>query len=308
MEVRRVANADQRVGPGVSAYCVADRLDALDRPAWGAGPPPWAPGRREEVGHVERAVGDGGVLDERLALLSKIDILADLSEAEMHAIVEAAPARTFAAGELLYTPHRPVEALFLLKRGRIRVFRISADGRALTTAIVTPGRMFGEMALLGQRMYDNYAEALDDAFTCVMDRAEVHRLLLSDPRIAARIVEILGQRLVEMERRLSDTVFKSVSQRIAAALCALVADAETPGSGSPRGPRQIALTHEQIAALVGTSRRPPPKPWASSPSRACSDWPAARSPLWIRRGLAPKPATPEPVSERHVGRSSRFMP
>jgi CRP-like cAMP-binding protein len=241
-----------------SAYCVADRLDALDRPAWGDDPPPWAPGRREEIGHMDSAgtatVGNGGVFDDRLALLSKIDILADLSEAEMHAIVEAAPARTFAAGELLCTPHRPVEALFLLKRGRIRVFRISADGRALTTAIVTPGTMFGEMALLGQRMYDNYAEAFDEAFTCVMDRADVHRLLLSDPRIAARIVEILGRRLVEMERRLSDTVFNSVPQRIAATLCTLATGAATPDPGSLTGPRQVALTHEQIAALVGTSR------------------------------------------------------
>ena len=138
----------------------------------------------------------------------------------MNAIVDAAPpART--APELLYTPHRPVEALFLLKRGRIRVFRVAPDGRALTTAIVSPGTMFGEMALLGQRMYDNYAEALDEAHTCVMGRADARRLLLSDPRIAARIVEILGRRLMAMEQRLSEAVFSDVPHRVAAALCTL---------------------------------------------------------------------------------------
>jgi CRP/FNR family transcriptional regulator, cyclic AMP receptor protein len=198
-------------------------------------------------------MAEGQVLDDRLLLLSKIDILAGLSTAEMQAIIDAAPARTFATGELLYTPHRPVDALFLLKRGRIRVFRLSADGRALTTAIVSAGTMFGEMALLGQHMYDNYAEALDETFTCVMDRNDVHRLLLSDPRIAARIVEILGQRLVDMERRLSDTVFKNVPQRIASTLTTLAAkqlDGPEPANEAGR----VALTHEQIAALVGTSR------------------------------------------------------
>lgn len=189
--------------------------------------------------------------DQRLALLSKIDILADLSEAEMDRIVEAAPARTFAAGELLYSPHRPVEAAFLLKRGRVRVFRVSADGRALTTAIVEPGTMFGEMALLGQQMHDNYAEALDEAFTCVMNAADVHRLLLSDARVAARIVEILGRRLVAMERRLSEVVFFSVPQRVAATLCALIGD---QAKLAPGAPVQIPLTHGQIAALAGTSR------------------------------------------------------
>lgn len=198
-----------------------------------------------------RAEADRPTADPRPALLSKIDILADLSEMEVDRIVEAAPARTFAAGELLYSPHRPVETLFLLKAGRVRVFRVSADGRALTTAIIQPGTMFGEMVLLGQHMHDNYAEALDEAFTCVMDRADVHRLLLSDPRVAARIVEILGRRLVAMERRLSEAVFLGVPQRVAATLCTLVGDQAT---APPDGPIQIPLTHAQIAALAGISR------------------------------------------------------
>jgi CRP-like cAMP-binding protein len=193
----------------------------------------------------------GGAVARRLAPLSKIDILAGLPEAELDRIVAAAPARTYPAGELLYSPHHPVEAVFLLKRGRVRVFRVSADGRALTTAIVEPGTMFGEMALLGQQMHDNYAEALDEAFTCVMSSADVHRLLLSDPRIAARIVEILGRRLVAMERRLSEAVFLSVPQRVAATLCALISDQATAPPGTPV---PIPLTHAQIAALAGTSR------------------------------------------------------
>jgi CRP-like cAMP-binding protein len=54
-----------------------------------------------------------------------------------------------------------MEALFILKPGRVRTFRLSPDGRALTTAIIQPGTILGEMVLLGQQMYDNYAEALD---------------------------------------------------------------------------------------------------------------------------------------------------
>jgi CRP/FNR family transcriptional regulator, cyclic AMP receptor protein len=141
-----------------------------------------------------------------------------------------------------------VETLFILKRGRVRLFRVSADGRALTTAILSPGTIFGEMVLLGQRMYDNYAEALDGAVVCVMRRSDVQRFLLSDPRIAARITAILGQRLVDMERRLSDTVFKCVPQRIATTLATL-AGRERRHALSARTP-VVALTHEQLAALA----------------------------------------------------------
>ena len=232
----------------LASYCLVDGIYALDQPAGGPAPPPWAPGRREEAAQVEQIAAGY----DKTWCIAEVDIFADLSAAEMDAIAAAAPMKTYTAGEVLYSPHNPVEMLFILKRGRVRIFRVSADGRALTTALITPGTIFGEMVLLGQHMYDNFAEALDEAVVCVMSRADVHRFLLSDPRIATRITTILGQRLVEMERRLSDSVFKSVPQRLAATLTTLAGQQRRYGLG-PRS-AQVALTHEQLAALVGTSR------------------------------------------------------
>lgn len=184
--------------------------------------------------------------------MSEVDIFCDLSAAEMKAIATAAPRKNYSAGEVVYSPDKPVQALFILKSGRVRIFRISVDGRALTTAIITPGTVFGEMELLGQRMYGNYAEAMEESVICVMSRADVNRFLLADPRIATRIAEILGRRLGEMERRLSDTVFKSVPQRIATTLVTL--SAEQRRLGVPPTRQVVGLTHDQIAALVGASR------------------------------------------------------
>ncbi|WP_230396522.1 Crp/Fnr family transcriptional regulator [Streptomyces blattellae] len=189
---------------------------------------------------------------EKTWCISEVDIFRDLSAAEMDAIATAAPMKTYSAGELLYSPSQPSEVLFILKKGRVRIFRVSADGRALTCAIISPGTIFGEMVLLGQRMYDNFAEALDDVTVCVMSRVDVHRFLLSDARISARITEILGRRLTDLEQRLSDSVFKSVPQRIATTLLTLAAETRPRVLGA-RSP-QIALTHQQIAALAGTSR------------------------------------------------------
>ncbi|XEC29568.1 Crp/Fnr family transcriptional regulator [Streptomyces fradiae] len=231
--------------------CLADSADTLAGPPWGAAPPPWAPGRREGP-HLMNPTGDDA---GKTWCISEIDIFRDLSEAEMDAIAAAAPMKAYSAGELLYSPAQPSEVLFILKKGRVRVFRVSAEGRALTCAIITPGTIFGEMVLLGQRMYDNYAEALDDVTVCVMSRADVHRFLLADARISARITEILGRRLADLEQRLSDTVFKNVAQRIATSLLTLTA-AQRPAGPLRPGARhpQIALTHEQLAALAGTSR------------------------------------------------------
>jgi len=194
---------------------------------------------------VEQTAGDD------IWCMAEVDIFADLSESEMENIAAVAPMKTYSAGSLLFSPHQPTETLFILKKGRVRIFRVSPDGRALTTALVAPGTVFGEMLLLGQQMHDNFAEALDDVAVCVMSRVDVHRYLLSDPRISIRIAEILGRRVADLERRLTDTVFKSASQRLAATLRLLARD--QPKRPLTRGV-QLALTHEQLAALSGMSR------------------------------------------------------
>lgn len=229
--------------PSPAAYCL---VGGMGVPRTG-GTAPWAPGPREEVEDVER--------QQRASsepwCMSEVDIFADLNDTEMEAIAAAAPMRQFAPGELLYSPPEPTETLFILKQGRVRIFRVSSDGRALTTAIVTPGTIFGEMLLLGQQMHDNFAEALDRVVVCVLNRQDVQRFLMSDARISARISEILGHRVSQLERRLSDTVFKSVPQRVATTLCLLAQEQQRRPLS--RG-LQVSLTHEQVAALAGTSR------------------------------------------------------
>lgn len=182
---------------------------------------PWSPGRREEDVDIERAAANP---DDRVWCMAEVDIFCDLNTAEMDAMSAAAPMRTYAAGELVYTPHQPLETLYILKKGRIRIFRVSPEGRALTTAIIEPGTIFGEMIIVGQQMHDSFAEALDDVVVCVMTKADVQRLLLGDVRIAARISETLGRRLGEREQRLSDATFKTVPERIAGTLLTLAGD------------------------------------------------------------------------------------
>jgi CRP-like cAMP-binding protein len=189
-----------------------------------------------------------------------------------------------------------ISALFILKRGRIRIFRLSPDCRALTTAIINPGTVFGEMVVVGQQMHDSFAEALDEVIVCVVIKADVRRLLLGDPRIAARISETLGRRLDELEQRLSDAIFKSVPERLAAALTVMSAG---------RAPRplargvQINLTHEQLAGLAGASRETTTKILGEFADQGLIGLGRGRitllQPTCSRMSPAGKPATARPV-------------
>ncbi|WP_312863012.1 Crp/Fnr family transcriptional regulator [Spinactinospora alkalitolerans] len=136
-----------------------------------------------------------------------------------------------------------------VKRGRVRLFRMVEDGRTVTTAIAGPETIFGETKTLGLRMNGAWAEAMGPGMLCLMSDADVRGLLLSDPRIAARVVEQLGQRLADCEQRLTDMVCKNVTERTAGTLCTLAGPAGEGGR-----PVSVKLTHEQLARLTGTTR------------------------------------------------------
>ncbi|MGD9954563.1 MAG: Crp/Fnr family transcriptional regulator [Candidatus Nanopelagicales bacterium] len=194
---------------------------------------------------ADRDRGSPHVLAPGQWRLSEVDIFCDLPPQDMERISASAPMREVPAGTLLLRPGQGNEVLFILKRGRVRLYRVTADGRTLTLSIVDKGDIFGEMQLLGQSLQETYAETLEPSVVCIMSKDDVYRLLLADARVSARIVTALGHRVTDLERRLEQAVFRTVPSRVASTLVAL--------AGSDRG-ADVRLTHEQLADLVGTTR------------------------------------------------------
>ena len=115
---------------------------------------------------AERATGE---LD-KIGYLQMVDIFQDLTEQEMEEIDRATTMSTCRRGKILYMPEDTSEVLFLLKKGRIQLYRISPDGKKLVIDTIGPGAVFGEMALIGQGMHNTFAEAIEDCVLCVMGR------------------------------------------------------------------------------------------------------------------------------------------
>lgn len=207
---------------------------------------PWSPDQREGA-----PLRPGFGSSNGFSCLNEVDLFADLTAAEIQTMDQMAPARMFHRGELVFSQAQPVTALFILKTGRVRIFRVAEDGKALTMAILEPGAVFGEMTLLGQQMYDNYAEAIEDSAICRLDSIDVEHFLLSDPRVAIRVSRLLGEQVARLEERLTDLALRPLTARVASTLLNL---AEAAPTGRFSHGRHIRLTHEQIAGLLGATR------------------------------------------------------
>jgi CRP/FNR family transcriptional regulator, cyclic AMP receptor protein len=185
-------------------------------------------------------------MEDKLDHLSHVDLFRDLSERDMAELDRVTTITAVPRGRVFYEPEDVSEVLFLIREGRVQLYRISPEGKKLVIATLGPGALFGEMTLLGQKMHNAFAEALDDCHIFVMNRADLERLILNKPSVGQRVLETTGRRLRDAEQRLEDMAFKSIPARLASLLIRLSAE---------QGSDEIAgLTHQDLAETVGTYR------------------------------------------------------
>ncbi|HEU0174450.1 MAG TPA: Crp/Fnr family transcriptional regulator [Blastocatellia bacterium] len=172
-----------------------------------------------------------------------MDLFRDLTPEEMEEVERATVMQTYPAGRVFYTPGDTGEVLFILKQGVVQLYRMSAEGRKLVIARLEPVCFFGEMSCLGQGMYNTYAEATEDSLIYAMGCHDVGRLLLAKPKVAVRILEAVGQRLVNAERQLEEMAFKGLIPRVATLLL-----------GAAEGNEVKGLSHQDLADRLGVYR------------------------------------------------------
>lgn len=185
-------------------------------------------------------------MDEKLGYLSDVDLFRDLSDRDMAELDRMTTITTVPRGRVFYQPEDVSEVLFLIKQGKVQLYRISPEGKKLVIATLGPGTLFGEMALLGQQMHNAFAEALDDCMILVMSRADLERLILGKPLVGLRLLEITGRRLNDAESRLEDMAFKGIPARLASLLLRLSAERNSADI--------LGMTHQDLAETIGTYR------------------------------------------------------
>src|SRR5215218_9540573 len=98
--------------------------------------------------------------EERIRLLSLVDIFEPLSSEEIERLNGRLPDVHLKPGEIFYSPEDRSERLFVLWKGRVRVYK-TTEVREFTLAVVEAGTLFGEIALTAQRLQGAYAQAME---------------------------------------------------------------------------------------------------------------------------------------------------
>src|SRR5215212_3448164 len=195
-------------------------------------------------------------LHERIELLSKVDIFESLPKEEVTDIINDLLQRNgeinLQAGEVFYTPQQPHGKLFILTKGRVRIYKMEGS-REFTLEMVDAGKVFGEVAFTPHRLRQSYARAMEPSVVFAMERAAVERLILQKPQVSLRMISLLSERLHYYETRMEDVTLKGVPARLASLILFLIqSEGVLQGTGGISIPTRY--THEHLGTMIGANR------------------------------------------------------
>jgi CRP-like cAMP-binding protein len=189
--------------------------------------------------------------DEEVELLSRVDLFDSLSREEIRQLLDENSEVRLEEGETFYAPWEHDGNLFILKKGRMRLYK-TEGAREFTLEVLEAGTIFGEMAFTPHRLRQSFARAVEPSVVFVMDHAGVERLITEKPQVGLRMISLLSERLHYYETRMEDVTLKAVPARLASLILILVESEGVQIPGEIRIPTRY--THEHLCTMIGANR------------------------------------------------------
>lgn len=186
------------------------------------------------------------------SVLRKSSLFAGLTEKEIRSLAERTNKKHFQRGELLFAEGDPCTGLFLVAQGKIRIFKLSPNGREQVLAVEGPGSSFAEIPVFDGGTYPAAASALEDAEILFISRRDLHNFCREHPDVALKVIAVVGSRLRKLVGIIEELSFTTVRERLIGTILRL---AETQGLAFQNGVKlELTKSHQDLAADLGTVR------------------------------------------------------
>jgi CRP/FNR family transcriptional regulator len=206
-------------------------------------------------GHEQHPEPIPGGLDParaKLTLLRSTPLFRALDPSDLQRIADRSAWREYRRRQSIHLPGDPADALYVVGEGRVKLSRLSAEGREATLHLVERGELFGEEGLLEAALRDTVAEVLEPTRLLRCPREELLPFLSTRPSVALAVARLMSGRRRAAEGRVEELVFKTVRARLAALLARLARrHGRTTGGGILL---DLSLAHQDLAGQIGSTR------------------------------------------------------
>jgi CRP/FNR family transcriptional regulator len=179
-------------------------------------------------------------------------MLSDLPPAVIRALETVTLTNHYPAGAVLFSEGQPGRGIYLLQRGRVKLSVCASDGRTLILRIVEAGEALGVASSIGNRQYEATAEAQEPCEVTFLGQSDVVRMMRAHGEFTFWITQHLSHDYNSTCQEIRTLMLSgSASEKLARLLVGWLD--QRVGSPNPRR-LNLALTHEEIGQMIGTSR------------------------------------------------------
>lgn len=176
-----------------------------------------------------------------------VPIFNHLEQSQMDEIMAVTHSVSYRKGEYIYRAGEESDSLYIVSKGRVKIYRLSESGKEQLLRILNPGDFTGELALFSETIYEAYACAMEDTSICTVRRSDLQKLLLKYPSISLKVLAEFSSRLEQSEKQTTRFATEKVETRIALFL------AECADSDSHDVEIILPMSKKDLASYLGTT-------------------------------------------------------
>lgn len=172
----------------------------------------------------------------------------------MNAPMAAPPAatqnlgRAFKDGDMIMVENEPGVELYIIQSGKVKITKV-VDNNEVLLAVLQPGDIFGEMALLENKPRSATAVAYGNVSTLAINKANFESMVQQQPQLAVKLITILSDRIWLASKQLANLLIKDPIGRIYDMLLTLALKQKVPIK--PKNPYLFEITPQELIKMIG---------------------------------------------------------
>ena len=181
-----------------------------------------------------------------LDVISTIPLFNGLPEDQLEAIKKIAIEKQVNRGEIIVSEGDEGKGFFVIVTGRVKVFKVSTEGKEQILHIFGPGQPFGEVPVFEGQRFPANAQAIDRSQVLFFPRAAIVGLIAANPSLALNMLAIMSKKLRQFAVQIENLSLKEMPARLASYLIFLA---------SEQGQDEVVtlnISKGQLASILGT--------------------------------------------------------
>ena len=181
-----------------------------------------------------------------LDVISTSPLFNGLPDDQLEAIKNIAIEKQINKGEIVVSEGDEGRGFFVIAEGRVKVFKVSAEGKEQILHIFGPGQPFGEVPVFAGQRFPANAQAIEKARVLFLPRAAMVDLITANPSLALNMLAEMSRKLRLFALQIENLSLKEMPARLASYLIHL---ADEQGQEEVL---TLKISKGQLASILGT--------------------------------------------------------